>query len=222
MNEEKRMALSRSIKKLLHLLILMALVLSPTWADKAQVDQNTWVVGVPTEQFVHFAAPESTGRQQASNWCWAACIQMVLNYHGLYVNQQEIVQRVFGQTVDRPGSGEMILAALSGWAHDMRGGTSRVFSTAHPDKVTPEKVLRDLEYRWPLIAGLRGAPGGNSTGHAYVVTAAYYTLDMYGRPQILRVVVRDPWPTNPSRQEMDAREFMSRLEFLARIYVERM
>lgn len=208
-------------RHLVHSLAIFSLLLGPTWADKMQLDENTWVVGVPTEQFVHFAAPESAGRQQQSNWCWAACIQMVLNYHGLYVNQQQIVQRVFGQMVDRPGNGQMILAALSGWQHDMRGGTSRVYSTAHPDKVTPDKVLRDLEFRWPLIAGLRGAPGGAATGHAYVVTAAYYTFDMAGQPRILRVVLRDPWPTNPSRQEIDARDFFSRLEFLARVYVER-
>jgi len=49
-------------------------------------------------------------------WYWAASIQMVLNYHGLYVTQEQIVQRVFGLPLDTPAYLQHILYALTGWA----------------------------------------------------------------------------------------------------------
>jgi papain like cysteine protease AvrRpt2 len=37
--------------------------------------------------------------QRAEEWCWAACIQMVLNRLGVNVQQCDIVNKVFDQTV---------------------------------------------------------------------------------------------------------------------------
>ncbi|MGH7602471.1 MAG: C39 family peptidase [Gemmatimonadaceae bacterium] len=34
--------------------------------------------------------------QANSNWCWAASIQMILNYYGISIKQQEIVGRSYG------------------------------------------------------------------------------------------------------------------------------
>ncbi len=153
------------------------------------------------------------------NWCWAACIQMVLNYHGLYVTQEQIVTRVYGAAVDRPATPAEIIAALSGWAPDTRGRWSEII--ADPYNIEPETVIDDLTRRWPLIVGLAG-PNPQIPGHAYVLTAAYYYLDEYGDPQIYRVVLRDPYPTSPSRIEMPIDEFVERLEFATRVYVKRL
>ena len=189
-------------------------------ADTARVrGTDYFIAGVPTQDFVHFAAPEGAGRQRMQNWCWAACVQMVLNYHGLYVNQQEIVTRVFGATVDRPANGEQIIAALSGWAPDNRGRRSAII--ADPYNLAPANIIKDLDERWPLIVGLSGARGAAS-GHAYVLTAAYFTKDSSGNPTIHRVVLRDPFPGYQSRIELDSREFHQRLQFATRVHVQRL
>jgi Papain-like cysteine protease AvrRpt2 len=45
--------------------------------------------------------------QRAEEWCWAACIQMVLNRLGVNVQQCDVANRVFNQTVccDTPEAG---------------------------------------------------------------------------------------------------------------------
>ena len=196
--------------------LLWFLMLLPSWAEKSQIAPGQWQVGIPSQDFVHFAAPESEGRQRMQNWCWAACIQMVLNWHGLYVKQEEIVQRIYGGMVDRPAQPNQILAALQGWAPDARGGYSAI--QADPVNINAATVIHDLEYRWPLIVGLSGPQGG----HAYVMTAAYYYVDDYGQPVIYRVVLRDPYPTNKSRLEMDMAQFAARCTFATRVHVQRL
>lgn len=207
----------RFLRRLVPVLVLVAACLAPARADKTQIGPDTYVAGVPSEQFVHFAAAEGAGRQRMQNWCWAACVQMVLNYHGLYVKQEDIVARVFGGAVDRPAGPKEILYALQGWAPDSRGRTSSV--EADNRNLDPASVVQDLEYRWPLIVGLSGA--GN-TGHAYVLTAVYYKVLQGSPPIILRVVLRDPYPTKSSRLEMNMDEFIQRCTFATRVHVRRM
>lgn len=200
------------------LLVCLLLGCLPAWADKSQMPDGTWVAGVPGEQFVYFAAAEGQGRQHMQNWCWAACIQMVLNYHGLYVQQEQIVSRVFGGLVDRPAGPTEIMSALQGQWPDSRQRYSEVMADTR--NLDPYSVVQDLEYRWPLIVGLQGPRGG--TGHAYVLTAVYYNLMQDGSPLIRAVVLRDPYPGRQSRVEMGIQEFMQRCTFATRVHVKRM
>lgn len=199
--------------------ILLLLALGPALADKQAIGPRSFVVGVPTDQFTHYAAPEGAGRQRMQNWCWAACIQMVLNYHGLHVEQEKIVEQVFGTQVDMPAQPHQILAALRGWAPDTRGRYSEIVAdNANLDQAS---IIQDLEYRWPLIVGLSGATPGQQ-GHAYVLTGAYYVLNDNNQPEIYKVVLRDPYPTQMSRIEMTAAEFVPRCAFATRVHVRRM
>lgn len=206
-------------RRLVCLVTLILLLGAPALADKMALGPKNFVVGVPTDQFAHFAAPEGAGRQKQQNWCWAACIQMVLNYHGLYIKQEDIVQRVFGTQVDMPAQPTQIMAALGGWVPDTRGRYSEVVADAV--NLDQAAIIQDLEYRWPLIVGLSAASPGQQ-GHAYVLTGAYYVLDDYGRPEIYKVVLRDPYPTQISRLEMTAQEFVPRCAFATRVHVRRM
>ena len=71
-------------------------------ADMQQLGPNYFAAGVVSGEFEFFAAPQQQGRQRQQNWCWAATTQMVLNYHGLYVTQEQVVARIFGKLVDSP------------------------------------------------------------------------------------------------------------------------
>ena len=184
--------------------------------ENTQPDPNDYVAGIPSDEFVYYAAPEREGRQRQENWCWAACIQMVLNYHGIEIQQEEIVQRIFNKQVDRGATVSEILTALSGWAPDYR----RRYSTIHatPFLFSNSQVVRDLANRWPLIVGISDSDGSH---HTYVLTAVYYSLDRNNEPAINKVVLRNPPPGSKSQQIWPWRTFVSKLTFAARVYVRR-
>ena len=187
----------------------------PVQAEMAQIGNGIYMAGIPTDQLQYFSAPEGYGRQRSANWCWAACIQMVLNFHGLPVTQEEIVQKVYGQLIDQPANPEQIIYALNGWGVDIAGRPSVV--QAVPYNIDGPSIVRDLAYRWPLIVGLRGEP----VGHAYVMTAVTYGVDQMNNPLFRSVVLRDPWPGNESRIEISWPEFLERAMFMTRVYVLR-
>lgn len=176
---------------------------------------NYFVAGIPSIAFYQVA--EVAGRQRCDEWCWAASSQMVLNYYGLFVTQEQIVTKIFGTLECAPGSDEDIINALTGWAPDTRGGYSAVYSEG--GIINAADIVRTLSNSCPLIITL-GNPDGS--GHAVVMTAAYYSLDQWGNPIISKVVIRDPWPYNPSRQEMSGIELANRLRNVFHIWVVRL
>ena len=173
-----------------------------------------WAAGIPSNEFEYFAAPQTEGHQRQSNWCWAACVQMVLNYRGVPVTQEQVVQRIFAGAVPNvAGQPNQILAALSGWAVTRNG--QRVMLTSSPFAFDGSEIVRDLAERWPRVVGVNM---GNS-GHAYVMTAVTYAVDPWNRPIFQTVVLRDPWPGNPSRIEVPWSQFQQRWMFMARMRV---
>lgn len=206
------------MRPVISLLILLLLMPATSRADIQWLGSNRFIAGVPDAEFEFFAAPNNVGRQRQANWCWAAAVQMVLNYHGLVVNQEQIVARIFGELIDKPGRPDQILAALSGWAPDSRGRFSQVLAT--PYIFQGSDIVEDLAYKWPLIVGL--IQPGQPIGHAYVLTAVTYSVNQFNQPIFDSVVLRDPWPGSPSKVELSWREFQSRLMFAARVSVNRM
>lgn len=184
-------------------------------SDVARIGDNLFMAGVPTTQFEYFAAPQGQGRQRSANWCWAACIQMVLNYHGLRVTQEQIVTKIYGGLIDAPADPARVITALSGWVPDIAGNAAYV--QAVPYFISAADIIRDLTLRWPLIVGLRQQP----TAHAYVMTAVTYSVNAYGQPVLLGVVLRDPWPGNQSRVQLSWADFAARCIFATRVYVVR-
>lgn len=189
------------------------LAFGPAWLPSAPAAPpvQQFVVGIPTDEFEPTARPQDLGRQQQSNWCWAACIQMVLGFHGVPVQQAALATRTFGLPVDRPARPAEILANLNGLVADARGRVTAV--QADPVHLDLPTVLNDLAQRRPLIVGM--------TGHAYVMTGAVFHMDGLGRPVLDRVILRNPWPGSPSREEFSAGEFQRRLQFATRVLVER-
>src|SRR5215470_5049652 len=49
-----------------------------------------------------------TAQQEHSQWCWAACISAIFNYHGYPVEQSRIVGATYGQMVNLPAHGRQI------------------------------------------------------------------------------------------------------------------
>lgn len=181
-----------------------------------QNNPNLYIAGIPTNEFEYFAAPQTAGRQRGYQWCWAACVQMVLNYHGLYVQQEKVVQRVFGVSYDVAANLQQILYALSGWAPDTRGRYSQIL--AIPYVLNNSQLITDLANKWPLIVGIPGNP----IGHACVLTAVRYSLTNLNIPILHSAVIRDPWPGNISRQEFPWPPNHSPFGFSVRVFVNRL
>ena len=180
-----------------------------------QIGPGIWAAGIPSNEFEFFAAPETAGLQRQSNWCWAACVQMVLNYRGVPVTQEQVVQRIFAGAVPNvPGQPDQILTALTGWAFTRNG--QPVMLTSSPFAFQGSEIVRDLAERWPIVVGVT-MPG--NTGHAYVLTAVTYGVDSWNQPIFRSVILRDPWPGNQNRIEVPWDAFRQRWMFMARMRV---
>lgn len=147
------------------------------------------------------------GGQHMSQWCWAACIEMVFRYYGLQVPQVQIVQETWGGIVNLPAQPGHILANLNRPWIDRTGrrfGVSGDAVTANP--IT---AAQDLSQDMPLIIG--------TMGHAMVLTSLTYVRDLHGNGNVLAAVTRDPWPGR-GRRVLSEQEWRG-TSFLARIRV---
>jgi hypothetical protein len=103
-------------------------------------------VGIRTADFNFYAAA-----QQQNEWCWAASIQMILNYYGIPATQQEIVTRTYGIPVDQPGSDAAINAALNGWGRAVEGQIRTIHSASGQGLPSPGVLLNELNQQHPIL-----------------------------------------------------------------------
>jgi hypothetical protein len=99
--------------------------------------------------------------QQMSQWCWAACLEMVFAYWGHPVSQVEIVRQTWGTIANVPAQPYQIVTDLNRRWQDDDGNSFNVAG----DVFTANAVTaaQDLAADMPLIVG--------SLGHAMVLTA---------------------------------------------------
>lgn len=185
------------------LVVLGFAVAIPKRQSHAQQFQQPVYVGIPRERVEFVAAA-----QQNSQWCWAASIQMVLNYYGVNINQSQIVARSYGvgptgQLPDWPGSFQTITNNLNNWSVDNNGTPYIVTARLGGGAPTPAILLEELNNQRPVIVAYMSSP---TSGHAVVVTAASYTLSPYG-PIVQSIIVRDPFPTAENIQSRGRREY---------------
>ncbi len=174
------------------------------------IGPNLWVAEVPQAVIQVGGAVQSWGRQRKQNWCWAASVQMTLNMAGIRVTQEQVVERIYGSDIDKPGTPQDIINALTGWAPTING----TIALLNPRPLIDDaEMIDDLSLGWPLIVGLRNPDG---SGHAEVITAITYSMLPNGAPAFQSVVLRDPWPYNSSRTEISWDEFVTRRSFVIR------
>ena len=146
-------------------------------------------------------------RQYLSQWCWAACIEMVFRYYGFRVSQARIVQETWDSIVNLPGSPRQILANLNRpWVDDRDRGFGVIGDVYSASAIT---AAQDLAEDMPLIIG--------TTGHAMVLTSLRYLRNQFGNFDVIAAVVRDPWPGR-GRRILSPQEWYG-TNFLARIRV---
>ncbi len=150
----------------------------------------------------------SARSQRNTQWCWAACIEMVFLYYGYNVSQETIVQQTWGGLVNNPGTPQQILMNLNRPWMDSTGRTFYVSGdTYSANHIT---AAQDLYNNRPLIIG--------TMGHAMVLTSLKYIRDQYGRGYVTEATVRDPWE-NKGKRSLSQEEWYS-ANFLTRIDVQ--
>ncbi len=191
--------------------VLTALVLSfhsmHARAETVQVATNVYHAGIDETRFQFLSAPQTLGRQQQSNWCWAASAKMVLNYYGIPITQTQIVSYVFGLPVDQPGGSKEILRALNNGFSTITGERVQV-RAALLDPTKSAEWVPFLENGQPLIVGLAGA-ATNVPGHAYVLKSIVFSR-VPGGVIVHSLTLADPWPTSPVETTLGWDEFMRR------------
>lgn len=171
-------------------IIVFLLLASNSIFVSASFAQPTYV-GIPSENFNYFASAQNN-----SNWCWAASLQMIFNYYGINITQEQIVQRSYGvdpygNLPNWTGSFEVITANLNNWNVDNTGRQYQVTSALYWGAPSPIYLINELAAQRPVLIGYKSGP---NSGHAVVITAASY-IQTYAGPQIQSIVVRDPWPS---------------------------
>ncbi len=129
--------------------------------------------------------------QQQSEWCWAACIQMVFAYYDHPVSQGNIVRKTWGTVTNMPGQPSQIINDLNrDWTDEDGDDFSVEGDVFSANAIT---AAQDLANDYPLILG--------SLGHAMVLTAITYqgVPNRYGAGNVIAATVRDPLPGRGKR-----------------------
>jgi hypothetical protein len=165
-------------------LVLSAVAL--LWA----LDASAEFIGISYDDFKsHYAA------QQDPMWCWAASTQMVLDYQGVKVPQNEIVMRVKGALSGAPGSVPDMIHAANG-----------LFTTAAGQVVVsgqyvlgaplPNVLYNQMKNKRPVI--LTYITPGSGVGHAIVVTGVDAAV-VAGQIMVSSIFVFDPFSYQVSK-----------------------
>lgn len=175
----------KSFRHFLLLLISAVLLAVPA------AGQEPVYVGITARKFNYFAST-----QRNTEWCWAASIQMLFNYYGIEISQEQIVARSFRKKTGDPlpnatGDLKVITENLNNWSIDNKGLPYRVRAEMRFGAPSPAYLIRELAAERPVLIGYRTGP---NTGHAVLVTACSYYPTENG-PRIRSVIVRDPWPS---------------------------
>ena len=170
---------------LLGALLLFTAIATPGCGEESARDK-VFAVGLRSDAMDYHAAA-----QRASNWCWAACVQMALSTEGVSIPQATIVRDTFGVAVNMSGQPQHILQNLDGRHVQRDGVRHRLVATAGLGPPPKELLIRELKHNTPVIVGY--PVQGRRIGHAVVVTAVICERTDSGT-KLRRIMVRDPSP----------------------------
>lgn len=151
--------------------------------------------------------------QKTPVWCWAAAIQMALNYQGLDVSQEDIVVRTFGLLIPTAGNSYQISNNLNTVfiKDNRRFLVSSVMLPIQGSQIAPpsplnatmESLVSHLERDRPIIMSYH-VPGWG-IGHAVLLSGLDYSVMPNGKLVINGLTVRDPYPYNPQHVQNGGR-----------------
>jgi len=148
--------------------------------------------GVEVTGFPKFAA-----RQQTQVWCWAACIQMILNYNSVNWSQPQVVENTKGYVAFQTATAQEITNFFPRWRFEYNGRNWRGDCIYEPGPPNSSMMLRVLSMNRPLIVGV-------NRQHVVILYKATYSggsgqrlpggvIPQTGNEIITSVTIFDPW-----------------------------
>jgi|GEM_PF-1194728 len=184
---------------------LLALLFAVSFA----LAQAQTFVGIPKEKFDYVAASQHNG-----NWCWAATIQMVMNYYNIPVTQEDIVKKTFGtnrygELPDLPASHEVMTENLNAV-----GRLKKIQADLYYGVPETAYLIEQLKLERPVLISYET---GEETEHAVIITGISYLETPYG-PELQSIIVRDPWPGTEKQATLGRVEYGPRFQSLITAY----
>ncbi len=127
--------------------------------------------------------------QQNMMWCWAACIQMVINQRDIQFEQKEIVRAIQGNFDWSTATEEQIKTFLNGWKF-FDNGTVRLTTNCFYMRgvPVPNMILRQIgPHGRPLIVSIKNNVSDDEE-HLVVLYRALFQVGV----GIIDVVIYDP------------------------------
>lgn len=161
--------------KLLILLFLIFSLLTPMTGSAGPRGQIVAIDNFVFVAMVDTSIEDCICIQEKENWCWAACVQMILRYNSQYVSQSDIAARVFGDSFNRTASGNQIESAFDGW---------RGYSVYSSQSKKYRYFIDEISSGHPLIIGIGE--------HAYLLTHIYYKKTSNGLLHPFKAILINP------------------------------
>jgi|GEM_PF-6924310 len=134
--------------------------------------------------------------RQNTEWCWAANVQLIMNYYGAKVSQEDIIKRSFDVRdpyTSLPKWNEKLKAItsrLNGWHINYNNSKYLLHVNLVKGSPSPELLLKELKNDNPVI--LVDSISADSS-RPIVCTAVGFLPGYYG-PVIKELMVRDVMP----------------------------
>src|SRR5262249_13570580 len=141
-------------------------------------------------------------KQEGIDYCWAACLAGVLNYHGSHVSQEQIMDRIKGKVREDGSNAGSVL--------DMMAGRSGVPSFRFLGTADGNMMWQDVLANCPVILGL-APPDGESLGHVILLVGIRFSLGQRGEVILHELEVFDP--ANGGTSWEDATDMRPKITF---------
>ncbi len=162
-------------------------------------NDTVYSAGVEEGNFFFAVNFAQKSKQKRSNWCWAACLQMMFAYNQIPLSQQQIAKQFYGNLSNRSASILQISRFLDEISIPKRFMVRKIQSEFGSFNHT--QIIEELKQKRVLIVGLENQNGYG--GHLYVLSKVYYSLEKNQQPTIHKAILFDPLPNQILHKEMD-------------------
>lgn len=165
-------------------LVAFLLLLIPHTVPTAAADDGKWA------RLDDFQVAKSFKFQRTAVWCWAACMQMCLNYLGVDYTQEKIVGINLGAVMAKAEDAVQVTKGMN-FVTQSEGKQSVIVSASiYQTSPFAEVIVNHLKQKKPII--LAYDDHDTFFGHCVLLTGVKYVV-VDGRVRITRLELRDPY-----------------------------
>lgn len=158
-------------------------------------------------------------RQYRTNWCYAACIEMIMRYNGIAIFQEDVAVRTcktnaFSDRTNCPASILQISERLNLCGTDRLGKSYCVDGIQYKGHPTAEWLIGEMRNHRPVMVAIKG----NTIGHVVLITGIEWRILPSGKKQIFKMFIRDPWLDGDNAIHQGKRVITNPHAFMQRVY----